>query len=204
MGTLASKDLDYQTTKDILDRCANRINVEIQRPQPETKTPLIGALVFKVNGDDCRVDFLDMPLGLTAEKVNQLKLKFDIGSTSIYVMHPFHCLESRAANVTHVPESYANENGLRQLKAAIVMVKAFILREAELDAGQGEEMCQLVKGFCFKEPALEVFRDHQIDIFEAIPKEVLFERVLTMGYPNWVRQLQERRERFAKQPKRIH
>lgn len=204
LGSLASKDLDFQSTRDIVERCARRVNVQLETPRVDTKTELIGVFRFKVNDDECRVDFLTTPLGLPADEVNRFKLKFDVGSTSIYVMHPLHCLQSRATNVAQLPTQYANPNGLGQLKAAIVMVRAFILKEAELDAEQAAKMCERVHSFCFEETALEVYRDHQIDIFEAIPRDVLPEKVLTLGYPNWVRQLQERRDKFVKAPKRIH
>lgn len=204
LGTLASKDLDYQSTKDVVEACGRRVNLRLETPKAGTKTELIGVFRFEVQEEECKVDFLNMPFGLSAEEVNQLKLKFDIGPISVYVMHPLHCLESRTINVAQLPKQYANANGFAQLRAAIVMVRAFILKEAELDAEQAANMCARISKFCFADSALEVYRDHQIDVFEAIPKAVLPQRVSEKAYPHWERQLRERREKFANAPRRIY
>ncbi len=196
-AVLASKDLDYQSTDAEVRKCANRVRIQLEVPEATTKTELIGVL--------CRVDFLRKPFGLESQDVTALKVQFDLDEhTPLFVMHPLHCLESRARNVAELPKHYANDLGLAQLRAAIVMTRGFIRGSDIGGEDQVVKACIRINQFCHQDCSLEVYRDHQIDVFEAIPQDMLPQAVLERGYPHWVRQLGERREKFAKAPKRIY
>lgn len=205
-AVLASKDLDYQSTDSEVRKCANRIQVQLEVPEATTKTELIGVMRIPLEtGVLCRVDFLRKPFGLESRNVTALKVQFDLDEhTPLFVMHPLHCLESRTRNVAQLPHQYANDLGLDQLRAAIVMTRGFIRSSDIGGEDQVVKACAWINQFCHQDCSLEVYRDHRIDVFEAIPIDMLPQTVLEKGYPHWVRQIGDRREKFAKAPKRIY
>jgi hypothetical protein len=73
------------------------------------------------------------PFGLRAEEVRETALLVDIlddegapTGLSFYAMHPVLCMESRVHNVAGLPDAYDNEQGLRQLRASILVAREFV------------------------------------------------------------------------------
>jgi hypothetical protein len=67
---------------------------------------------------------------------------------ALRVMHPLHCLISRAANVADLTD-YQNDHGRRQLQAAIACMRAFL--EEQLESGDvkvARKLSEKVFTFC--------------------------------------------------------
>ena len=126
-----------------------------------------------------------------------MEIETSHGAAKFRVLHPLHCLESRAQNVHALP-GYDNERGLRQLRAAIVCMREFA-REL-LDQGKVRDVLRLnerVFAFATGVPSSSVWARHGISVFEAVLRDPrlpeAFERV---RYPQMQHELEARRDKL--------
>jgi hypothetical protein len=126
-------------------------------------------------GHERKIDFVD-PFGLDYDEVREMAIGVEVpdetGVASFLVMHPVHCLESRACNVSGLP-GYQTTLGFAQLRASIICAREY-LRD-RLDEGDDAavravlDLNERIYRFTYvNRHAIAVFREHGIDPFEAI------------------------------------
>jgi hypothetical protein len=181
-GPFASKDIDFQGSRADAERCAAKLGGTLQRPNARTPTTLLAVVRF-VDGNQVerQVDFLRHPFGL--EPIEVFERKVRIPAQLLWVMHPLHCLMSRTSNVAGLPDTYATPHGLGQLRAAVVMVRAFVLDTATREERQARRLCQAVFKFAKTEDALNVYSEHGIDVTDAVPTHGLHDSFLEKECP---------------------
>jgi hypothetical protein len=137
---------------------------------------------------------------LDYDKIRELAIVVDLDETCTFrVMHPLHNLESRTHNVAGLPDQYNNPLGLAQLRASIVCARAFLrtLLDNEEPSGIRHVLnlnTRIFKFAAYDTHALAVYRDHGIDVFDALfLDERLPEKFRDDGYPRWVQRLEKQR-----------
>jgi hypothetical protein len=127
--TVASRDVDFQGSREALGAVARLLEGRSRIPSFDNHTPLAGIVVFRDSDDHERqLDVLPQPHGLNGEAVAKNAPDFEIpqqggGNLRIYVMHPVDVLRSRVAN-SALPNKQT-ERAADQLAAAIAIVPAY-------------------------------------------------------------------------------
>lgn len=101
-------------------------------PKMDDATPQSAIVEATIDGHDIEIDFLTHVLGvedagLKKAAVNivlQVKTAEGIGTLKVPIMHPFHCLQSRVANVVtlHRKQDVAR----RQLEASPIVLREYV------------------------------------------------------------------------------
>jgi hypothetical protein len=207
---LTSKDIDFCGGRRSAELCAARLKGSSRVPSMDDSTPNSAVVEFLDDDGVTRaLDFLDQPFGLDAKAVHELGQRFAVLSASgndtgaqFVVMHPLHCVISRASNTASLP-GYDSSHALDQLRFAIQILRAFIDRTVLLEYEQPRAALKLIKRlYRFshdQRAALVVFQRHGIDTFLGAPERgrglpVDYE---TKGRPQMVERLRERRARFG-------
>ncbi len=158
----------------------------------EARSPCVGIVRYlDAHRDERALDFLSTPYGLEGARLWEMSIPVAADtpkgrSAILRVMHPIHCLMSRAANVADLP-AYQNERGVRQLRAAIACMRAFL--EDQLALGEIKTVMKLGEAlftFCAQSSyAHKVFARDGIDPFDAMVSdhERLPEKFRTVRYP---------------------
>ncbi|MBX3208806.1 MAG: hypothetical protein KF764_27490 [Labilithrix sp.] len=134
-----SKDIDFCGDQRAVRSCAERLGGHARVATFDEATPNSGTVVFvDAAGVTRTLDVVSAPFGLDAPEVHATALPVEIlddgdSGPRFFVMHPVLSLESRVHNVVGLPAYYDNEQGLRQLRASILIAHEF-LRDV-LDGG---------------------------------------------------------------------
>lgn len=104
-------------------------------------------------------------------------------------------MKSRVKNVMGLPDQYANDHGIRQLKASIVCLRLFVEDMAAQDARRGAELNEKIFNFALHDNDAErLLRTQEIDAFNAASTaESLPEKFRSIRYPQMVKELAKRR-----------
>ena len=141
------------------------------------------------------IDILRTLHGLDLPEVSRLSQDLAVdttdGAVEFRVMHPVHCLESRAHNTADLP-NYSTDHALNQLRVAVAILREY-LREL-LDLGETRAVLNLNKRvYKFRrnvDAAAKVLSRHQIDVFDAVLVDPrLPEKFHTTEHPKWCRDL---------------
>jgi hypothetical protein len=108
------------------------IGGRLRIPKMGDATPQSAIVEATIDGHDIEIDFLTHVLGvedtdLKKAAVNivlQVKMAKGIGTLKVPIMHPFHCLQSRIANVVtlHRKQDVAR----RQLEASPIVLREYM------------------------------------------------------------------------------
>ena len=164
-----SKDVDFHGKADAARALARRIGGHARIPKFDDATPNSGVVTFKdTAGWERLVDFLKFVGGISDdEKLYRAGIPVPVAEgVEIRVMNPIFCLESRAYNVIHLPESYDNEHGLKQLRLSVMCAREFI-RDA-VDKRRALDLNERVFDFCRSRLGVEVFVKKNVDAFAAV------------------------------------
>jgi hypothetical protein len=200
---LTSKDIDFCGNIAAVGECAKRLGGKARLAGMDRATPVLG-VVYYVDREqhERKIDFLGHAFGagLDYDKIRELAIVVDLDETCTFrVMHPLHNLESRTHNVAGLPDQYNNPLGLAQLRASIVCARAFLrtLLDNEEPSGIRHVLnlnTRIFKFAAYDTHALAVYRDHGIDVFDALfLDERLPEKFRDDGYPRWVQRLEKQR-----------
>lgn len=137
-------------------------------------TPSTGFVVF-VDGDNHRrrIDFLGSVAGLDDKEVVDTAapaaLDDEHGSpvASFLVMNPVLCLRSRVHNVARLP-GYNTDHAKNQLRAAIICARQFAIDQLTSEPRETLACNEVFFDIASYGAGVEVFTDHQIDVFEAV------------------------------------
>lgn len=218
---LTSKDIDFCGGKQAARLCAIRLHGAVSVPDMD-KDPATpnSALVKFVDdkGNEREIDFLDQPFGLEAAETRLLAQEFDIldesggdTGTKFSVMHPLHCVVSRASNTANLP-GYDGAHALEQLRFSVRILRAFIvttvLETYKETRGALKLIQRLYASVTACQPHLTVFEKHGVDVFEGAPSGGLGSRRPTKNRatPRWSKgwRRAERGSRAAHRGARLH
>lgn len=196
-GPYTSRDVDFCGSPDAARECAVRLNGEAKVATfDDMNTPNTGVVTFiDVDGWPRRIDFLSAPAGVDATELLEQCIVATVTSddgveVSFRVMHPLHCLRSRAYNVAYLP-GYDTEHARRQLRAAIMCARQYVLELAESAElvrarNANEEIFKIARW----KAGPRVFVRHHIEIFSAaVPHPALHPRFLHERYPRMVAEI---------------
>lgn len=185
-----SKDIDFAGGPQDVEAIAARVRGRAWLTPPFDPSPNAGVVSFPgPSGEEQQIDILRVVHGLNLTEVDALARPIEEtsdGTTVRFrVMHPVHCLESRASNVAELPD-YNTPQAVNQLRASVICAREF-LREI-LAAGATRATLDLneriYKFRRYNSAAAVVLRDHQVDVFEAvINEEGLPEEFRAIRYP---------------------
>jgi hypothetical protein len=180
-----SKDIDFCGDQRAVRTCAERLGGKARLSTFDDATPNTGTVVFvDAAGVTRTIDVVSAPFGLNGEEVRRtalpVELLDDAGAptgTSFYVMHPVLSMESRVHNVVGLAASYDNEQGRRQLGAAIACAREFLrdvldgVMAAEDPVRMVTKLNERVFRFAMRDrDARELYRSRGVD-----PAEVILE-----------------------------
>lgn len=127
-----SKDLDYFGTRETARKIAERVEGRLETPDRDHQTPVTAALITELEGDELIVQFIDHVLGAVDKDVKKRVAIIAVPmvrdgvevDVAISIMHPIHCLASRAANVIKLGRT--GEIAMRQLNASVYVLQEFV------------------------------------------------------------------------------
>jgi hypothetical protein len=180
---LASRDIDFVGTKELVKQCAARLpQGEAKYPWAFDMTPNSGVVLFMDDdGVTRQIDFLASVAGLNDRDVAQSaqRVEIDEGDGSgavipVWVMHPERCMESRAHNILMFPDK-RTPLGLDQLRSSIVSAQAFsklLLDSDQLDdpriaAREVLKLNERIAKFALG-AGMRIYLEYDIDVFEAV------------------------------------
>lgn len=199
---VASKDIDFQGSRGLLERAADLLGGEMKLPSIDHATPIIGIVSFLDGSGHLRqIDLLDRPYGLRPDEVSDSAVPLEIAtpngaSIHVSVMHPERCMESRVHNAT-LPNKQS-DLAWRQLRASIACTRAF---NTELvAAGHMRDVLKLnerIFRFAQRDQCSRLAAERDIEVFDAVlDDERLPDKFQTIRLPQMrehIRALRERR-----------
>jgi len=128
----ASKDIDFFGTGTVAAKIAERLGGRVQYPKENDHTPNAAVVHATIEGHELEIDILSHVIGPPADKLLKQMVIMDFPMRSggdetaiaLAVMHPLHCLQSRAANVITLGRKY--DVAKRQLNAAPIVLREYI------------------------------------------------------------------------------
>ena len=203
---LTSKDLDFCGDQAAVRTFALNLGGKALFPPPFDPSPSTGLVEFVDSKNRKRqIDFIERPLGIDPVALRAMALRVDVLSDEgnptgiqLWVMHPIHCMFSRAYNTMTLPE-YQTEHGKLQMRLSVACSRAFLIEL--LDVGAGDtvtDLAEKVFHFCHDtNVGRRVKHDHGVDPFDSVPGEhpQLPEMFRTLRYPQMVAWIAERRKR---------
>ena len=139
-GPYTSKDIDYFGQRAAAQKLANAFKGELLIPDADDHTPQTAVVRAVIEGQKVEIDFLWHVKGVDDDSLKSqaidlkmtVKLREGIGELHVPIMHPFHCMQSRLANVVGLGRR--TELALRQLEASPIVLREY-LREVLANGG---------------------------------------------------------------------
>jgi hypothetical protein len=173
-GPFASKDLDVLSSKDDLLRVSRQLGAAIIPPGAHKKVlgvSMHGILEVPTSRGPMHVDFLADVNGPTAEEVREDAVPYaQEHGNPIWVMGPPTLVHCRLANVVRVPEKYATDHGLRQLRASIILCRQYFegLTQSGIPLRRALTDWEAYFALCTSHDATAAFQRHGIELFDAM------------------------------------
>lgn len=131
-GPFVSKDVDFFGTVDAARKLAAALKGRVRVPATDNHTPQSAIVSAVVLGLEVEIDFLWNVLGPPADQLTAKKVQIEypvrdgngITAAPMSVMHPLHCLQSRASNVVTLKRT--NDLARRQLDAASIVLREYV------------------------------------------------------------------------------
>ena len=197
----SSHDVDFQGRRGVAVTCARILGGQVFQPTLDDATVSTGKVLYLDDAKQERqIDFLDKPHGLADHDVYGFSLPVEVEEgIEFRVMHPFHCLMSRTANVAGLP-GYQSPHALKQLRASIECTRLYLVDL--LDEGKVRAVSvwnERIFRFSRQPWARKVYQEHSIETFGAVLVDDarLPEQFRTLRYVVMARQIQTRRQRTA-------
>lgn len=143
-----SKDVDFHAQFNDAAALAAKLGGYMLKPSSDGLQPWVEGIIVvpRPNGEDLRIDVLNNVLGTNPKDVLKSSVRVHLLSKqtgekiTVTLMHPFHVLQSRIANVLGVANSDAPEDSSRkrQAKAAPVILREYLREMSRL--GQTDDV----------------------------------------------------------------
>jgi len=174
-GPFTSKDVDYYGHRKAATKLANAFNGKVLFPNLDQSTVNSAVVEVTVNGKLIVIDFIHSVLGVKSRDLRASELVVrarlpDRTTLIIPILHPIACLKSRVANVLNPALRRTDAVALRQLQAAPIVVREYILEALEAGDFREAQTClrALFEYLRSDEYGQRVHRDLQIDLLEII------------------------------------
>jgi hypothetical protein len=127
-----TKDIDFLGTSAVAAHMATALGGKLIKNSMNDASPEVARIKAVVLGKEVEIDLLGHILGPPADRVNKdsvvlicpVQSKNSAGEVPITILHPLHCLQSRAANVIKLGRS--NDVAKRQLAASPIILRAYL------------------------------------------------------------------------------
>ncbi|WDF73617.1 hypothetical protein [Novosphingobium sp. KACC 22771] len=158
-GPYTSKDIDYFGYRQAAEKLAEALHGELLIPDADDHTPQTAIVRAVVDGRMIEVDFLWNVKGVKTQSLKgqavELRLTVrradGVGELRIPIMHPFHCLQSRLANVIELGRN--DDLARRQLEASPIVLREYL--SEMLDGGHLKHVIgvlQALKDYLVSDP----------------------------------------------------
>lgn len=209
-GPYTSKDIDYFGQRDAAAKLAKAIGGRLRIPQMNDATPQSAIVEATIDGHDIEIDFLTHVLGvedagLKKAAVNivlQVRTEEGIGTLKVPIMHPFHCLQSRIANIVTLHRK--QDVALRQLEASPIVLREYI--SEMLAAGDHreatdtlEQIFAYLRSDVVGKGAYRIMKNDPADILDYFAEDERIDaRYREKSLANMRRQIAERRSAWGR------
>ncbi len=180
-GPFTSRDIDFFGEPPLVKACARALRCEYRLEDPFAPGPSAGLILFEDDdGIVHPIDFLRNVFGLDISRVIKTRIPVDVldeqgrvVATSLRVMNPILCLESRVHNVMGLPGAYDTVHGRRQLRASILCARVFLRRLLEVERQRDALNCiRSIFELCIEDPhGRQLYEDKGIDPFDAVEED---------------------------------
>lgn len=199
-----SKDVDFQGDRATAERCAALLGGKVE--DISARSPKLAGVVSYTDrgGAEREIDFLTVAHGLDARKVVEASVPVPVATPSgadvtVRVMNPIHCMQSRVHNVVSLPSQYANDHGIRQLRASIVCARSYLRELARGNVRRALKQIKRVFAFARGRVASQLYAAHGIEVFDAVLCEgPLPEKFLSDQYLRMKEQVVHKRATFLR------
>ncbi|VTU36967.1 hypothetical protein [Variovorax sp. PBL-E5] len=181
-----------------------RDNTDLQLASPEDPSPNTAVAFHKrPDGRVVLIDFLKSLVGLDPKAIVERAVPVQVGPVHLYILHPLLCLESRLANLAHLPAK-RNSNGVMQAQWAINIVAAYLRQLVEI-APMREAMtaCREVSEAAEYRAGPYCYDEFNIDPLQAITRELLERIGGLFSTEDWPRRLARIDKQRAKRAARV-
>jgi bifunctional DNA-binding transcriptional regulator/antitoxin component of YhaV-PrlF toxin-antitoxin module len=131
-----SKDVDFCGRYSDAAELAKKLGGYMEKPSADGIQPWMEGIIVvpQEGGDDLRIDILNHVLGTEPKDVEKSSIRVHLHSLhtgqklTANLMHPFHVLQSRIANVIGIagPNAPEHSSRKRQAKAAPVILREYL------------------------------------------------------------------------------
>lgn len=136
----SSKDIDFFGSFEAARKLANALHGTIRRPTSDDHSPQTAVINAVVQGTKVEIDFLWNIMGPPKDDLASKTVKVEYplivdgvaGAVTLKIMHPLHCLQSRASNIVSLGRK--DDVSKRQLNAAVLVLRAHISEVLETAA----------------------------------------------------------------------
>lgn len=134
-GPYTSKDIDYFGQRKAAEKLAEALGGSVAIPDADDYTPQTAIVHANIDDIPIEIDFLwhvkgvdDVKLKKQAVQI-QMEVRLPNGTAELHVpiMHPFHCMQSRLANVVELGRR--TDLALNQLEASPIVLREFLLEQ---------------------------------------------------------------------------
>jgi hypothetical protein len=131
-GPFTSKDIDYFGHREAAQKLADALNGTVRIPIADDHTPQTAIVLAQVGGHQLAIDFLGHIKGVDQGQMEKQAVELNltvragkkVGALKIPIMHPFHCMQSRLANVVELGRE--TDLAHRQLDASPIVLREFL------------------------------------------------------------------------------
>lgn len=149
-GPFTSKDVDFLHNSEAETALTRQLGGKLILPKGDDHTPNAALFVGEIGDKRLEIDFMRAILGVDAEAIRTKYVRVEVArpegpNVDVLLMHPLHCFQSRLANIDILRRRDAVT--LRQMRAALVVLKAFI--DELLSLGEFREAQDTLRDFFY-------------------------------------------------------
>jgi hypothetical protein len=178
-----SFDLDALGSRTDVLRCSEALDGEPYLPLATENTANAGKVVVRLGDSDFEIDFVHTPNGLSPAEVRELARQLQFENLRLKVLHPLHCLESKAVNLATLPQAAGERQDLKHLRLSIAIVREYFV--ALTAGGKSDETllrwARRLRMDSNHEFGLQAAMKYSINFQDAVPAELWLTRPGTLG-----------------------
>lgn len=172
-----SLDLDLLGGRREVLQVAKLLKVSPHLPRAGENTANSGRLQVPLGNLELEVDFLHTANGINTQEAFETAPTLTFEGTSLRVLHPVLCVESKTVNLATLPQDANCRQDLKHLRLSIANTHEYLAELTEHDAKPASLLrwARRLRSNANHQLGLAAARLHQVDFQQAIPKP-LWER----------------------------